>query len=237
MLMRFYTDADAAGVFQWFGYRPMSARDVERQWKEDGLINDSTGRLVVEVGGEYAGEVDWRAVGRTGAAEIGICLLPDHRGRGIGTRAQRSLVEYLFAVLPVHRVQAGTELGNVVEQRALERVGFRREGVLRSMYFRNGEYRDSHHFRPPAARVGAVRANVHRLTDIASFRMPGRMASDGWFRAPVGRSRRLSALRRVSRAGHFRWWRRRSWSLASWPQMHAWPCRRQHSLHRARWRA
>jgi RimJ/RimL family protein N-acetyltransferase len=143
ILMRFYTDADASGVFQWFGYRPMSARDVERQWKEDGLINDSTGRLVVEVDGEYAGEVDWRAVGKTGAVEIGICLLPDRRGLGIGTSAQRLLVEYLFAVSPVHRVQAGTEMGNVAEQRALERVGFRREGVLRSMYFRDGEYRDA----------------------------------------------------------------------------------------------
>jgi RimJ/RimL family protein N-acetyltransferase len=143
LVARFYTDADVAGVFQWFGFRPVSARDVERQWTEDRLINDSAGRLVVDVAGEYAGEVDWRAVGKTGAYEIGICLLPNHRGRGIGTGAQRLLVEYLFSVSPVHRIQAGTEVGNVAEQRALERVGFRREGVLRSMYFRDGEFRDS----------------------------------------------------------------------------------------------
>ena len=75
--------------------------------------------------------------------EIGIGLLPGHRGHGLGTAAQRLLVGYLFAVSPVHRIQAGTELGNVAEQRALERVGFRREGVLRQLYFREGEYRDS----------------------------------------------------------------------------------------------
>jgi RimJ/RimL family protein N-acetyltransferase len=69
--------------------------------------------------------------------------LPSHRGRGIGTEAQRLLVEYLFSVSPVHRIQAGTELGNVAEQRALGCVGFRREGILRSMYFRDSEYRDS----------------------------------------------------------------------------------------------
>jgi RimJ/RimL family protein N-acetyltransferase len=139
----FYMDPEVAGIFQWFGYRSMTAREIERQWKEDGLINDTAGRLVVEVDGGYVGEVDWRAVGKTGALEIGIGLLPDHRGCGVGTEAQRLLVEYLFAASPVHRIQAGTEIGNVAEQRALERVGFRREGVLRNMYFRDGEYRDS----------------------------------------------------------------------------------------------
>jgi RimJ/RimL family protein N-acetyltransferase len=77
------------------------------------------------------------------ALEIGVALFPEHRGRGIGTEAQRQLVDYLFATTPVHRIQAGTEAGNVAERRALERVGFRREGVQRGLYFRDGEWRDS----------------------------------------------------------------------------------------------
>ena len=120
VLASFSSDPDSAGTFQWFGYRPMAALDAERRWKQDGLIADDTGRLVVDVGGDCAGDVDWRPVGKTGTIEIGVWLPPAHRGHGVGTEAQRQLVEYLFATSPVHRLQAGTEAGNIAEQRALE---------------------------------------------------------------------------------------------------------------------
>ncbi|MEU9182004.1 GNAT family protein [Streptomyces sp. NPDC048550] len=63
-------------------------------------------------------------------------------GPGIGTQAQRLLTRYLFAHTPVVRVEADTETGNLAEQRALERSGFTREGVLRSVVFRDGQWRD-----------------------------------------------------------------------------------------------
>lgn len=84
----------------------------------------------------------WRPVDGTGNFEIGIALFEEHRGRGIGTEAQRLLVDYLFATTTAHRLEAGTEVDNVAEQRALERVGFRREGVLRGLFFRAGQWRD-----------------------------------------------------------------------------------------------
>ena len=87
--------------------------------------------------------VTWRPVGRSGNYEIGIALFPDHRGHGVGTDAQRQLVDYLFSTTTANRVQAGTEVDNIAEQRALERVGFRREGVQRGLYFRAGQWRDS----------------------------------------------------------------------------------------------
>ncbi len=51
VLMRFNTDAEVTGLVQWFGYGPASARDGERAM-EGGW---AAGRLVVEVGGEFAG--------------------------------------------------------------------------------------------------------------------------------------------------------------------------------------
>jgi RimJ/RimL family protein N-acetyltransferase len=89
------------------------------------------------------GVADWRPVGRFGNHEIGVALVPEHRGRGIGTEAQRQLVDYLFTTTPAHRVQAGTEVDNIAEQRALEKVGFNREGISRGHHFRAGEWRDS----------------------------------------------------------------------------------------------
>jgi [ribosomal protein S5]-alanine N-acetyltransferase len=143
-LMRIYTDPTVPGEFQWFGFRVAKAREVERRWAEDGLIGGDWSLLAIGLqNGSCAGVVNWRAVGETGNLEIGVCVFPEHRGQGIGTEAQRQLVGYLFATTPVHRLQAGTEVDNVAEQRALERVGFRREGVSRGLYFRDGRWRDS----------------------------------------------------------------------------------------------
>ena len=74
--------------------------------------------------------------------EIGISLLPEFRGKGYGTTAQRLLVRYLFENTPVFRIQALTDAENIAEQRSLEKAGFTREGVLRGCAFRAGAWRD-----------------------------------------------------------------------------------------------
>ena len=76
------------------------------------------------------------------AFDIGISLRPTARGAGHGARAQRLLVEYLFATHPVHRVQASTDVENVAERAALRSAGFREEGVLRGAQWRAGTFHD-----------------------------------------------------------------------------------------------
>jgi RimJ/RimL family protein N-acetyltransferase len=143
-LLQLLSDPDAAGEFQWFGHRTDRAREVERRWHEDGLFGAEQSWLAVTADDELAGWVTWLPVPRTSAAiEIGIALFPEHRGHGVGTDAQRQLVSYLFSTSIVHRLQAGTEVDNLAEQRSLEKIGFRREGVLRGVTFRAGQWRDS----------------------------------------------------------------------------------------------
>lgn len=143
-LVRFLCDEEASGEYEWFGFRMARVRDIERRWREDGLMGEESSFLSVGLeDGTCAGSVDWRAIARTENFEIGIWLFPEHRGQGIGTEAQSLLVDYLFDTTTAYRLQAGTEVDNVAEQRALERVGFRREGVQRGLYFRAGRWRDS----------------------------------------------------------------------------------------------
>lgn len=143
LIVRFEWDLDAIGEFDWFGFRMERVRELERRWREDGLVGAESSYLAVVVGDDTcAGVVDWRPVGRTGNYEIGVALFPAHRGRGIGAEAQRLLVEYLFSTTTAHRIQAGTEIDNIAEQKALERVGFQREGVSRGHHFRAGQWRD-----------------------------------------------------------------------------------------------
>lgn len=57
-----------------------------------------------------------------GGARRPVCgLFAEYRGQGIGSEAQRLLVEYLFATSPANSVQVGTEAGNFAEQRGLSR--------------------------------------------------------------------------------------------------------------------
>jgi RimJ/RimL family protein N-acetyltransferase len=73
---------------------------------------------------------------------FGISLLPDQRGKGYGSEAQRLLAAYLFDTYPIARVEASTDVTNLPEQRSLEKAGFTREGVLRKAQWRGGEWHD-----------------------------------------------------------------------------------------------
>jgi RimJ/RimL family protein N-acetyltransferase len=53
------------------------------------------------------------------------------------------LIDYLFKFTVAHRLEALTDAANVAERKALERVGFQREGVLREVAFRHGSWRDA----------------------------------------------------------------------------------------------
>jgi [ribosomal protein S5]-alanine N-acetyltransferase len=144
MFRRFATEPGLIGL-DWSGFR--DAQAPARRFATDGFLGADDGRLMVEVDPERvaAGFVTWRA-GQYGSVgkywEIGIALLPEWRGRGIGARAQAMLCDYLFQHTPVQRIQAATHPENVAEQKALEKAGFQREGVVRAAEFRAGQWRD-----------------------------------------------------------------------------------------------
>lgn len=154
LLDRFLTDPEACGEFQWQGWR--DPRTFRRRWDEDGMLGDDKGMLMVVSGDESLGFVGWRKVVSFRTSyywNVGIQLLPEARGRGVGTRAQRLLVRYLFAHTSVTRIEAQTETRNLAERRALEKAGFTSEGVSRSVVFRDGEWRDG-------VRYGVLRGDV-----------------------------------------------------------------------------
>jgi RimJ/RimL family protein N-acetyltransferase len=75
---------------------------------------------------------------------IGVWLAVRARGRGVGSEAQRQLVDLFFRHTTVNRVEAHTDVENLAEQRALEKAGFTREGVTRGAQWRDGAYRDGY---------------------------------------------------------------------------------------------
>jgi RimJ/RimL family protein N-acetyltransferase len=148
-------DPQVTGEYEQYGrYAP---RLFQRDWEDNGLISADGGTLMVVYDHEVLGAVSWRRRQTAAASHccvLGIGLFPRARGRGYGTQAHRLLVDYLFAHTTVRRVETTTETGNIAEQKALERAGFRREGVLRGTRWRGGEWRDE-------ALYGLLRTDPH----------------------------------------------------------------------------
>jgi RimJ/RimL family protein N-acetyltransferase len=137
---------DEAGEFSWFGYRK-PGHFAERISSPD-VIRDEAGMLtVVDDDGVVVGDVSWNRVLNSPPPNgycwnVGVWIAPGHRGKGHGSTAQRLLAAYLFEHTFLERVEASTEADNLAEQRALEKAGFTREGVLRRACFRAGAWRD-----------------------------------------------------------------------------------------------
>jgi RimJ/RimL family protein N-acetyltransferase len=134
-----------SGDFNDFGLttRP----PVDQMITENPLPGEPGGTLIVELAEIPIGTVSWRKV-RYGpnpesfAWNIGIALIPEARGQGFGTQAQRMLAEHLFATTSANRVEASTDVDNLAEQRALEKAGFSRDGVLKGAQYRAGVWHD-----------------------------------------------------------------------------------------------
>jgi RimJ/RimL family protein N-acetyltransferase len=137
------TCPESGAAFDWFGFSDPA--NIRKRWAENGLLTADSGMLTVVRDTEALGTVSWRSTpyGPLNRGwNIGIGLRAEFRGHGVGTQAQSLLARYLFAHSEVNRVDAHTNVKNIAEQRALEKAGYTREGVMRGAQFRNGGYHD-----------------------------------------------------------------------------------------------
>jgi ribosomal-protein-alanine N-acetyltransferase len=140
-LDRLCTGPDMLGEFEWPGFTDPRAR--RRRWEHDGYISaDSSAVAVVRTDGTVVGIATWKPRGFPSGVtyEIGVGIAPEYRGQGFATAAQDLLVEYLLDHKTAHRIEALTNDENIGEQRALERLGFRQEGLMRGRSFLRGKY-------------------------------------------------------------------------------------------------
>jgi ribosomal-protein-alanine N-acetyltransferase len=75
-------------------------------------------------------------------AEISYDLMKDHWRKGIMTKALNNALIYGFKEMDLLRIEARTMLDNVPSQKILEKLGFKKEGVLRQYRVIRGEPTD-----------------------------------------------------------------------------------------------
>jgi RimJ/RimL family protein N-acetyltransferase len=118
-------------------------------WVGGRLRGEERGEFFVQrtSDGAIVGTISYHRVSHGPNAEskawmIGIDLVPEGRGQGLGTEAQRLLADWLFETTLANRVEASTDVENVAEARSLEKAGFTREGVSRGAQYRAGAFHD-----------------------------------------------------------------------------------------------
>jgi ribosomal-protein-serine acetyltransferase len=96
----------------------------------------------IRADGEIVGSCGLMLDGYRATAELGFWVDVDHEGRGLVTASCRALVALAFSEREVRRVQLRTDVDNHRSVQVAERLGFRREGVLRSAQRVGGRDRD-----------------------------------------------------------------------------------------------
>ena len=72
-------------------------------------------------------------------ATLGIFIgEKDCRGQGFGEEAVRALCRFAFEEMDLRKIRLDVHAGNAAALKTYERVGFRREGVLREEVYRRG---------------------------------------------------------------------------------------------------
>jgi RimJ/RimL family protein N-acetyltransferase len=73
-----------------------------------------------------------------GEAELGYIVAPSARGRGVGGELLRQLSTWAFTERGIQRLTLVIDLDNLGSQRVAQQAGYQLEGVMRSVYFKQG---------------------------------------------------------------------------------------------------
>ncbi|MDP9239308.1 MAG: GNAT family N-acetyltransferase [Actinomycetota bacterium] len=105
--------------------------EAEWQW-----LSGQAARFAVldAASGDYAGSIGVHPyLPEWGVAVVSYAMHPGFRGRGLLRRAVPMVARWAFDEAGLARLEAGVAIGNPASMRVAEAIGFRREGVLRSL--------------------------------------------------------------------------------------------------------
>lgn len=144
-MLTYLSDAD---VMKYMGLEPFRSIEEaldEISWYES-IFENGTGirwGISLKGQGEIVGSCGFlNRVAKHSRAEIGFELHKEYWGKGIASEAIASVVSYGFEQMNLQRIEALIELENTSSQKAVERQGFMREGLLRSYEYTCGKFDD-----------------------------------------------------------------------------------------------
>jgi ribosomal-protein-serine acetyltransferase len=131
-----HAERDLERMGRWFAWihESRSADDVRAYAAtvEERRALDLGENYAIVVGGAFAGSVDIHSVSRLhGLGALGYWLGSTYGGRGIMTRAVRTVTDLAFTRHRIHRLEVYAAVDNEPSRAVAERAGFALEAVLR----------------------------------------------------------------------------------------------------------
>jgi RimJ/RimL family protein N-acetyltransferase len=131
----------------WYG-REKSLEEIKSDWRPVYFSDEDPygGRCyAIERRGEVIGMINHNRIDRdNNNTTIDVIIgRKDCWDRGFGTDALCVFCAFLFRTYDLHRIWLGTYAHNIRAIRAYEKVGFRREGLLREDGLIQGRYADT----------------------------------------------------------------------------------------------
>ena len=129
-LVPFQTEEDVLDEISW--YQSIFEEGTGIRWgitlKDSGEVIGSCGFL--------------NRLSKHHRADVGYELSKDFWGKGIASEALEAVVRYGFQHFQLERIQALIEPNNLPSQKLVEKIGFKREGLLRHYEFTCGKFDD-----------------------------------------------------------------------------------------------
>ena len=155
LLLRPFRDADEDAIIANLNDKRITAttshipypytRNDARAWLDlcrsrlDGAEHDN---YAIDLEGELIGSVGLDYNREHRRAEVGYWISVGHWNRGIATEALRAAIDRAFGRDDCDRVFAHHYVGNEASGRVMEKIGMRREGVLRAHMRKDGDAKD-----------------------------------------------------------------------------------------------
>lgn len=109
----------------------------------DNHVKGSSFNCAVFYKNKIAGVIGLTEISKfSNGTEIGYWLGKEFTGKGIMTKACKTLTEYCFDVLKLSRINIRCEKNNKASRRIPERLGYFKQGILKKDGYLNGKYVD-----------------------------------------------------------------------------------------------
>lgn len=132
----------------WEATNPYGPSSFDIKAQARGLLkqmdNDEGLPFVIEYDGIVVGQLNVANIlwGSVSSAVIGYWLAPEVAGRSVAPTAVALVMDYLFNVVGLHRIEIDIRPENKSSLRVVEKLGLRYEGLKERYIHINGEWRD-----------------------------------------------------------------------------------------------
>lgn len=118
--------------------------EFNKKLEENNLSKNSSLSLAVELKGKVIGDINISFTEMIETIELGFAFNKKYAKKGYATEAVKEVMNYLFNILNIHRIQANLDARNISSSKLCQRLKMRKEGYFIKDYWNKNEWTDSY---------------------------------------------------------------------------------------------